>query len=349
MKCNKCGEIKSDFSDICYKCDKASITTKLNNNEEVQSINVAPVTENPIVEQNKYSSKNKSEIVRIKSNIYKTIEEKLLKEYNYEELEKKEGLPVRLKEEQTQDILHSITRSKIAFPVIMTLVIFLIFSSFLSGAAKNSFEKGMKQFSHGIFRTYRDGKDSGSPVSLKNALSIWNKNEDNAKISYLLAVSCYYDYLNLKIIGANNDPHRIKDDTDEMKFYLDKSLKLKHEYPEAFYYRGLYYLEINNYSKAIIEFNKCINSAGIIWNSESKKQLKWVGASNIAKEEALKLSQEKENALKVIPPIIESSYRHLELIIDNKGRASIKDKKGNFIIIDKLCPPLPDEVSKPEL
>lgn len=344
MKCNKCGEVLSDFSGICYNCDKACSTTKLNNDEEEKYINFAPGNETRILEQNKYNIENNRAISRIRENTYETIEEKLEKEYNYEENEKKESLPFCIQEVKLT-IPRNIKTFTITISVILVSVIFLKILSFLTEDQEKIFKKGMSQFSQGIFRTYRDGIDRGAPASFKKAFCKWNKNEDNAKISYLLAVSCYYDYLNLKVIGARNDPNRIKDDMDEMKFYLDKALKLKQKYPEAFYYRGLYYLEINNYSKAITEFNKCINSAGLIWKSEPEKQFKWSNAANIAKEEALKRSQEKENSVKIIPPIIAHFCRDFELIMDDKGRASIKDKNGNIIIRDKLCPPLPDEVS----
>ncbi|MEQ8167950.1 MAG: hypothetical protein ABRQ38_03565 [Candidatus Eremiobacterota bacterium] len=95
-----------------------------------------------------------------------------------------------------------------------------------------------------------------------------------------------------------------------------------------------------------MDFNNCMNSAGLIWRSEPVKQLKWVTAAKMAGEEALKLSQEKDISVKSVPPVMADCCRHLTLIIDGQGRASIKDKDGNFIITDKLCPPLPDEVDR---
>ena len=95
-----------------------------------------------------------------------------------------------------------------------------------------------------------------------------------------------------------------------------------------------------------MDFNNCMNSAGLIWRSEPVKQLKWVTAAKIAGEEALKLSQEKDISVKSVPPVMADCCRHLTLIIDSHGRASIKDKYTNFIITDKLCPPLPDEVDR---
>ncbi|MEQ8191375.1 MAG: hypothetical protein ABRQ39_25650 [Candidatus Eremiobacterota bacterium] len=332
MRCNKCGEVTSDFSDICYKCNKSNITTQLDMNKEIKCPDFSPGNETCILEQNKYSSNNRKEIIRLQSHRYEPAGD------DYEE----QSIPVRIIKPSYNPI--NLKLFSVAPAVTVVLVISFIFLKMVTEDQNRSFKKGLSQCSQGIFRTYRNGEDMGSPASFEKSFSKWNKNEDNAKISYLLAVSCYYDYLNLKIIGANNDPSRINQNMNEMKLYLDRALDLKPEYPEAFYYRGLYYLEINDYSKAIIEFNKCTGFAGLIWKSEPEKQFKWSSAAKIAEEETGKISM-KETSLKSVPPIIADFCGHLRLIMDGKGRASIKDKDGNFIFIDKLCPSLPDEVS----
>jgi len=329
MRCDKCGEVISDFSDICYKCNKSNITAQLDGNKEIKCPDFSPGNETCILEQNKYSSYNKRTVISSEPD-----------RSDY----RQQSLPHPIIEQQLPYNLSNPAISKLAVTGIVVSAIFFIFITLITQEQKKFFNKGISQLRQGIFRTYRNGDDFGSPASFKKAFSIWNTNEYNGKISYLLAVSCYYDYLSLQVIGARNDPLRIRDDMDEMKLYLDKALSLNHKYPEAFYYRGLYYLEINDYSQARADFNNSMQSAGLIWRSDPVKQLKWINAARNAEEEALKLS--KDVSIKAVPPITGDFCGNLRVISDGKGRASIKDNNGNFIITDKLCPPLPDEMDR---
>jgi tetratricopeptide (TPR) repeat protein len=174
------------------------------------------------------------------------------------------------------------------------------------------YNKGMEQLKNREFKCYRNGLEIGAIVSFESSINWYNK--DNDKCYYLMGVTSYYIYLSQMTAGIT-DRERTEHSLKDMCKYLEKAIELNQKYPEAHYYKGMYYYEKNQYKKAIEEFNL----AGDCGKLEKEKSDKWCKASEVMIKECNNLLKGKSNkdTLKVITPLIDGLNENF-LLLDER-------------------------------
>ena len=228
MNCINCGSKLPENSEICQFCETRN---------DLDLLSRKTTSDTHLKEEYTCGEGNIDEISREESE--KKISEQLKKGWQ------------KYKINIFRDIFLQIF-SVLFIIIFLSSSVYLIYTNYLKTTTNKYYNEGLMYLKEGKIKFYKDGIEHGSLRCFESAINWYNKNND--RCYYLMGVSNYYIYLTQVTVGVT-DRGRMEQAMTDMKHHIEKSLEVNDKYPEAHYYRGMYYYEKKLYDKAIEEFN----------------------------------------------------------------------------------------------
>lgn len=236
--------------------------------------------------------------------------------------------------------------------IILTLIIIsiiLILTFFRRDVAKENIDIVKWERYNYLRMGYHFLEEGDFPSAFKNFDESVNYEDDIPDpLSYFYrGLSFYYLYLNKKIKeqikpekeGQNNNNEKTSKETDpsedliKMKENLDLAIKYKELFPEAHFYLGMYYYEIQKLDKAMEEFDKSIEETGQLWKEDKERLEKWTDAGEKLKKHTTftSITKKGDKNILIVPPVFTEENKALK-----------EDKEFNEI--NKIELPMPETV-----